>query len=59
LVRGGRTVQELQEALDLEQPIVSQQLGLSRGLLKFSGGSLTLFLLNSAFNDHVLKTATA
>jgi len=26
LVRGGRTVQELQEALGLEQPIVSQQL---------------------------------
>jgi DNA-binding transcriptional ArsR family regulator len=25
-VRGGRTVQELQEALGLEQPIVSQQL---------------------------------
>jgi DNA-binding transcriptional ArsR family regulator len=26
LVRGGRTVQELQEALGLDQPIVSQQL---------------------------------
>src|SRR5207344_1195135 len=30
LVRGGRTVQELQEALDLEQPIVSQQLAVLR-----------------------------
>ena len=30
LVRGGRTVQELQEALELEQPIVSQQLAVLR-----------------------------
>ena len=30
LVRGGRTVQELQEALMLEQPIVSQQLAVLR-----------------------------
>ena len=30
LVRGGRTVQELQEALGLEQPIVSQQLAVLR-----------------------------
>lgn len=30
LVRGGRTVQELQAALDLEQPIVSQQLAVLR-----------------------------
>jgi ArsR family transcriptional regulator len=30
LVRGSRTVQELQEALDLDQPIVSQQLSLLR-----------------------------
>ena len=30
LVRGGRTVQELQEALALEQPIVSQQLAVLR-----------------------------
>jgi DNA-binding transcriptional ArsR family regulator len=30
LVRGGRTVQELQEALRLDQPIVSQQLGVLR-----------------------------
>jgi DNA-binding transcriptional ArsR family regulator len=30
LVRGGRTVQELQEALTLEQPIVSQQLAVLR-----------------------------
>jgi DNA-binding transcriptional ArsR family regulator len=30
LVRGGRTVQELQEALILEQPIVSQQLAVLR-----------------------------
>src|SRR5688572_24988460 len=30
LVRGGRTVQELQEALGLEQPIVSQQLAILR-----------------------------
>jgi len=30
LVRGGRTVQELQEALGLEQPIVSQQLSVLR-----------------------------
>ena len=32
LVRGGRTVQELQEALGLEQPIVSQQLVVLRNL---------------------------
>lgn len=30
LVRGGRTVQELQEELTLEQPIVSQQLAVLR-----------------------------
>ena len=30
LVRGGRTVQQLQEALTLEQPIVSQQLAVLR-----------------------------
>jgi DNA-binding transcriptional ArsR family regulator len=30
LVRGGRTVQELQAALELEQPIVSQQLAVLR-----------------------------
>jgi ArsR family transcriptional regulator len=30
LVRGGRTVQELQEALTLEQPLVSQQLAVLR-----------------------------
>jgi ArsR family transcriptional regulator len=30
LVRGGRTVQELQEALALEQPAVSQQLAVLR-----------------------------
>jgi DNA-binding transcriptional ArsR family regulator len=30
LVRGARTVQELQEALTLEQPIVSQQLAVLR-----------------------------
>jgi DNA-binding transcriptional ArsR family regulator len=30
LVRGGRTVQELQSALDLDQPIVSQQLAVLR-----------------------------
>jgi DNA-binding transcriptional ArsR family regulator len=32
LVRGGRTVQELQEALALDQPIVSQQLAVLRNL---------------------------
>jgi DNA-binding transcriptional ArsR family regulator len=30
LVRGGRTVNELQQALELEQPIVSQQLAVLR-----------------------------
>jgi len=30
LVRGERSVQELQEALDLEQPVVSQQLAVLR-----------------------------
>ena len=30
LVRGGRTVQQLQDALELEQPIVSQQLAVLR-----------------------------
>ena len=31
LVRGDRSVHELQEALDLDQPIVSQQLAVLRG----------------------------
>ena len=30
LVRGGRTVQEIQEALTLDQPVVSQQLAVLR-----------------------------
>lgn len=30
LVRGGRTVQELQEAMSLDQPVVSQQLAVLR-----------------------------
>jgi ArsR family transcriptional regulator len=30
LVRGGRTVQELQTALDVDQPVVSQQLAVLR-----------------------------
>jgi ArsR family transcriptional regulator len=32
LIRGGRTVQELQQALELDQPIVSQQLAVLRNL---------------------------
>jgi DNA-binding transcriptional ArsR family regulator len=32
LIRGERTVQELQQALELEQPIVSQQLAVLRNL---------------------------
>jgi DNA-binding transcriptional ArsR family regulator len=32
LVRGDRSVQELQEALDLDQPVVSQQLAVLRNL---------------------------
>ena len=69
LVRGGRTVQELQEALRLEQPIVSQQLAVLRNRnivfarkvganVYYSVSDKTIFkLLDAArdiFNNHLI-----
>jgi len=71
LVRGGRTVQELQEALGLEQPIVSQQLVVLRNRNIVTAEKDGLFvrytlrdpmvaeLLNVArriFNNHLVNT---
>ena len=71
LVRGGRTVQELQEALGLEQPIVSQQLVVLRNQSIVAAEKDGLFvryalrdplvgqLLNVArqiFNNHLVTT---
>ncbi len=71
LVRGGRTVQELQEALGLDQPIVSQQLAVLRNQNIVTGQKaglsvryalrdpLVADLLDVArriFNNHLVKT---
>jgi len=71
LVRGGRTVQELQEALLLDQPIVSQQLAVLRNqgivMARKEGGSVRytvrdplvgeLFnIARQIFNNHLDKT---
>lgn len=71
LVRGGRTVQELQEALTLDQPIVSQQLAVLRnqGIVSAQkeGSSVRytvrdplvgdlLDLARRIFNNHLVST---
>jgi DNA-binding transcriptional ArsR family regulator len=71
LVRGGRTVQELQEALTLDQPIVSQQLAVLRnqGIVSTQKEGLSvrytlrdplvgelLDLARRIFNNHLVNT---
>ena len=71
LVRGGRTVQELQAALKLEQPIVSQQLAVLRNqnvvMAQKEGLSVRYALRDPAvgdlldvarriFNNHLIST---
>ena len=71
LVRGGRTVQELQEALTLDQPIVSQQLAVLRnqGIVSAQKEGLSvrytlrdplvgelLDLARRIFNNHLANT---
>jgi DNA-binding transcriptional ArsR family regulator len=71
LVRGGRTVYELQEALALEQPIVSQQLAVLRnhGIVAAEKEGLTvrytlcdpliselLEVARAIFNNHLVST---
>ena len=55
LVRGGRTVQELQDALALDQPIVSQQLAVlrNRGIVSAQkeGSSVRYELRDPAVGD--------
>ena len=60
LVRGGRTVQELQEALTLEQPIVSQQLAVLRnqGIVSAQKeGSSVRYTLRDPFVGELLDVA--
>ena len=71
LARGGHTVQELQEALDLDQPIVSQQLAVLRTrnivAAEKEGLSVTytlrdpeiaelLLVARQIFNNHLVST---
>jgi DNA-binding transcriptional ArsR family regulator len=71
LVRGGRTVQELQNALALDQPIVSQQLAVLRNqniVAAQKEGSSVRYTLRDAlvgdlldvarriFNNHLVST---
>jgi DNA-binding transcriptional ArsR family regulator len=71
LIRGGRTVQELQAALRLEQPIVSQQLAVLRNqnvvMTQKEGTSVRYELRDPAvgdllevarriFNNHLIST---
>jgi DNA-binding transcriptional ArsR family regulator len=71
LVRGGRTVQELQDALTLDQPIVSQQLAVLRNqnivAAQKEGSSVRYTLRDSLvgdlldvarqiFNNHLVST---
>jgi DNA-binding transcriptional ArsR family regulator len=70
-VRGGRTVQELQDALTLDQPIVSQQLAVLRNqnivAAQKEGSSVRYTLRDSLvgdlldvarqiFNNHLVST---
>ena len=71
LVRGDRTVQELQEALELDQPIVSQQLAVlrNRGIVTSEKQGLSvryvlpdpaigelLEVARRIFNNHLVNT---
>jgi DNA-binding transcriptional ArsR family regulator len=71
LVRGGRTVQELQDALTLDQPIVSQQLAVLRNqniVAAHKEGSSVRYTLRDVlvgdlldvarriFNNHLVNT---
>ncbi|HJS73974.1 MAG TPA: metalloregulator ArsR/SmtB family transcription factor [Vicinamibacteria bacterium] len=71
LVRGDRTVQELQKALDLDQPVVSQQLAVlrNRGIVTSEKQGLTvryslrdravgqlLDVARRIFNNHLVDT---
>ncbi len=71
LVRGDRTVQELQKALDLDQPLVSQQLAVlrNRGIVTSEKQGLTvryavrdrtigqlLEVARRIFNNHLVDT---
>ena len=71
LVRGGRTVQELQDALTLDQPTVSQQLAVLRNqniVAAHKEGSSVRYTLRDAlvgdlldvarriFNNHLVST---
>ena len=72
LERGGRTVQELQEALDVDQPIVSQQLAVLRnqGIVAAQKEGLSvryslrdplitdlLAVARRIFNNHLVSTS--
>jgi ArsR family transcriptional regulator len=60
LVRGGRTVQELQNALTLDQPIVSQQLGVLRNqgiVTARKEGSSMRYTLNDPLVGDLLDVA--
>jgi len=60
LVRGGRTVQELQEALSLDQPIVSQQLAVlrSQGIVATEKkGPSVRYTLRDALVEELLDVA--
>jgi DNA-binding transcriptional ArsR family regulator len=60
LVRGGRTVQELQDALSLDQPIVSQQLAVLRNqniVAAQKEGSSVRYTLQDALVGDLLDVA--
>jgi len=60
LVRGERSVQELQEVLDLEQPVVSQQLAVLRAkniVISRKEGTTVRYALRDPLVDELLKVA--
>ena len=60
LVRGGRTVQELQDSLALEQPIVSQQLAVLRnqGIVSAQKDGLAVrYMIRDALVGELLEVA--
>ena len=60
LVSGGRTVQELQEELDLDQPIVSQQLAVLRNqgvVLAQKEGSAVRYAVKDPLVGELLQLA--
>jgi ArsR family transcriptional regulator len=57
---GGRTVQELQEALQIEQPLVSQQLAVLRGkniVVSRKEGATVKYAVRDPLVGQLLKTA--